>query len=317
MDESLQRYLDHLKVEKGLSKNTLAAYGTDLNGFLEFLGKRKRSSWSEVTPQDVLEHVMKLSDGVDSTGRASGGVHSTGRASGRSLKARSLARHLIAIRGLYKFLMKEGDVSKNPTVLMELPKAGRKLPNFLTLDEVDLILSAAHARAQEGPQGVRNDAMIELLYATGLRVSELVGLTVDDLHLDRGFLKTMGKGRKERIVPIGKSAIRSIQLYLATARETLRKGRSTQALFLTRLGRGMSRQMFWKLLKDLARRAGIRKDISPHVFRHSFATHLVQRGADLRSVQAMLGHSDISTTQIYTHLNLTHLKNVAAKHPRA
>ncbi len=297
METALQRYLDHLKVEKGLSKNTLEAYGTDLHAFLGFLRVRKRGSWSEVLPQDVLEHVMKLSD--------------------RSLKARSLARHLVAIRGLYKFLMKEGDVAKNPTALVELPKAGRKLPNFLTLDEVDRLLSAAHARAQEGPEGVRNDAMLELLYATGLRASELVNLTVDDLHMDRGFLKTMGKGKKERIVPMGKSAIQSLQFYLATSRETLRKGRSTQALFLTRLGKGMTRQMFWKLLKDLARRAGIRKDISPHVLRHSFATHLVQRGADLRSVQAMLGHSDISTTQIYTHLNLSHLKSVASKHPRA
>src|SRR5262249_53686927 len=149
------------------------------------------------------------------------------------------------------------------------------------------------------------------------RVSELVNLTVDDLNMDRGFLKTMGKGKKERIVPMGKSAIQVLQLYLATARETLRKGRSTQALFVTRLGASMTRQMFWKLLKDLARRAGIKKDLSPHVLRHSFATHLVQGGADLRSVQAMLGHADISTTQIYTHLNLAHLKSVAAKHPRA
>jgi integrase/recombinase XerD len=297
MEEPLQRYLDFLKVEKGLSKNTLAAYGTDLHAFHLFARNRKRASWSEVTPQDVLEHVMKLSD--------------------RSLKARSLARHLIAIRGLYKFLVKEGDVAKNPTALVDLPKGGRKLPNFLTLDEVDRLLSSSHARAQEGSEGVRNDAMLELLYATGLRVSELVNLSVDDLHLDRGFLRTIGKGSKERIVPIGKSALQAIQLYLATARETLRKGRSTQALFVTRLGKSMSRQMFWKLLKDLARRAGIRKEMSPHVLRHSFATHLVQRGADLRSVQAMLGHADISTTQIYTHLNLSHLKSVAAKHPRA
>jgi integrase/recombinase XerD len=307
METALQRYLDHLKVEKGLSKNTLAAYGTDLVAFLGFAKGRRRGSWDEITPQDVLEHIMKLSEGVDSPGRASR----------RSLKARSLARHLIAIRGFYRFLVKEGDVKKNPTALVELPKAGRKLPNFLTLDEVDRLLSVTHARAQEGPEGVRNDAMLELLYATGLRVSELVSLTVDDLHLDRGFLKTMGKGRKERIVPIGKSALQSLQSYLVSAREVLRKGRSTQTLFLTRRGRGMTRQCYWMMLKDLARRAQIKKDLSPHVLRHSFATHLVQRGADLRSVQAMLGHADISTTQIYTHLNLSHLKSVASKHPRA
>lgn len=297
METALQRYLDHLKVEKGLSKNTLAAYGTDLQGFLAFLKARKRASWAEVTAQDISEHALKLSD--------------------RSLKARSLARHLIAVRGLYKFLIKEGDVRKNPTTLVELPKAGRKLPNFLTLDEVDRLLSAAKGRAEEGPEGVRNLTMLDVLYATGLRVSELVNLTVDDLHLERGFLKTMGKGKKERIVPIGRTALQSLQYYMATARELLRKGRSTQSLFVTRLGKAMSRQMFWKLLKELSRRAQIKKDMSPHVLRHSFATHLVQRGADLRSVQAMLGHADISTTQIYTHLNLAHLKSVASKHPRA
>jgi len=297
MEELLQRYLDHLKVEKGLSKNTLAAYGTDLSAFLIFAKARKIASWGDVTPQDILEHAMKLSKGA--------------------LKARSLARHLIAIRGLYKFLLKEGEVKKNPTALVELPKAGRKLPNFLTLDEVDRLLSVAKGKAEGGPEGLRNLTMLDVLYATGLRVSELVNLTVDDLHLDRGFLRTMGKGRKERIVPLGRTALQSLQYYLATGRELLRKGRSTQALFVTRLGKSMSRQMFWKLLKELARNAQIKKDLSPHVLRHSFATHLVQRGADLRSVQAMLGHADISTTQIYTHLNLSHLKSVASKHPRA
>jgi integrase/recombinase XerD len=178
VEEPLQRYLDFLKVEKGLSKNTLAAYGTDLHAFHVFAKNRKKTSWSELTSQDVLEHVMKLSD--------------------QSLKARSLARHLIAIRGLYKFLLKEGDVKKNPTSLVELPKAGRKLPNFLSLDEVDKILSVVHGRAQEkkGPRGdaQRGDDRAPLRY--GLRVSELVNLTVDDLHMERGFLKTMGRGRR-------------------------------------------------------------------------------------------------------------------------
>ena len=234
--------------------------------------------------------------------------------SDRSLKSRSLARHLIAIRGLFRFLVKEGEISKNPAALLELPKGGRKLPNFLSLDEVERLLAAA---AGEKPDEIRNRAMLELLYATGLRVSELVTLTVDDLNLQRGFLKTMGKGSKERLVPIGKSALEAIRTYLDTARETLKKKRSTQVLFVTRRGRGMSRQMFWKLLKKLVLTAGIQKEISPHTLRHSFATHLIQRGADLRSVQAMLGHSDIATTQIYTHLNLTHLKSITAKHPRA
>jgi integrase/recombinase XerD len=158
---------------------------------------------------------------------------------------------------------------------------------------------------------------LELLYATGLRVSELVSLTVDSLNLQKGFLRAFGKGSKERIVPIGKSASTALQDYLNPVREILRKGRSSQALFLTRRGSGMSRQMFWVMLKKQALKAGISEKVSPHVFRHSFATHLIERGADLRSVQAMLGHADIATTQIYTHLNLKHLKSITARHPRA
>lgn len=292
MEQLLQRYLDHLKVEKGLSPNSLAAYGTDLSAFLEAV--RKKGAWEKVQSQDILNHIMSLSD--------------------QALKARSLARHLIAIRGFFKFLRREEKISKNPTDLIDLPKTGRKLPQFLSLEEVDRLLSAT---AGEEPDMIRNRAMLEILYATGLRVSELVNLSVDDLNLDKGFLKTMGKGRKERLVPIGRSAIEVVKNYLQHAREPLRKERSTQVLFLSRLGRGMSRQMFWKILRQLTVKAGIQKKISPHTLRHSFATHLVQRGADLRSVQTMLGHADIATTQIYTHLNLTHLKSISSKHPRA
>jgi len=296
MESLLQRYLDHLKVEKGLSKNSLSAYGTDLNAFHTALKDKKNApqSWKQVQPQHVLDHIMALSD--------------------QALKPRSLARHLITLRGFFRFLAKEHEIEKNPTNLIELPKGGRKLPQFLTLDEVDRILEASNGKRTDDS---RNRTMLELLYATGLRVSELVHLTIDDLNLQKGFLKTMGKGKKERLVPIGKSAISFLRIYLAEAREKLRKNRPCQTLFLTRLGRGMSRQMFWKILKSLAAKAGIQKNISPHTLRHSFATHLIQRGADLRSVQAMLGHSDISTTQIYTHLNLTHLKSITAKHPRA
>lgn len=296
MEILLQRYLDHLKVEKGLSRNSLSAYGTDLGAFVTSLKSKKRgpSAWDKVRPEDILDHLMALSD--------------------RALKPRSLSRHLIAIRGFFRFLLKEKEIESNPTVLIELPKGGRKLPKFLTLEEVDRLLDVSGGKK---PDALRNRTMMEVLYATGLRVSELVTLTVDDLDLQKGFLKTMGKGRKERLVPMGQSAVGWLRDYLATGREALRKGRSTQTLFLSKFGRGLSRQMTWKILKSLALKAGILKETSPHMLRHSFATHLIQRGADLRSVQAMLGHSDISTTQIYTHLNLTHLKSIASKHPRA
>ncbi len=290
----VQRYLDYLKVEKGLSRNTLAAYGADLNLFCHYLEKSKKTEFGKVEAPDLLVHLMNLSD--------------------RSLKSRSMARHLITIRGFFKFLLKEREISKNPTELLELPKGGRKLPRFLSIDEVDRILAATN---EDSPEGIRNGAMLQLLYATGLRVSELVSLKVDDLNLQKGFLRAFGKGSKERIVPIGRTASSALQDYFDRALETLRTGRATQTLFLTRRGKGMTRQMFWTLLKGLAAKANIRETVSPHVLRHSFATHLIERGADLRSVQVMLGHADISTTQIYTHLNLKHLKSITARHPRA
>lgn len=294
MDEHLQQYLDYLKVEKGLSPNTLAAYGTDLSLFYKFLSKKKIASLEKIIAAQILDYLVSLSDA--------------------SMKARSISRRLITLRGFFRFLLKEEIIKKDPTALMEIPKGGRKLPNFLTLEEVDKILNLI---AQETPEGIRNRTMLEVLYATGLRVSELVSLSVDDLNLQKGFLKTYGKGSKERIVPIGQSASKFLQDYLTSSRESLRKGRATQALFLTRRGRGMTRQMFWNIIKSSTHRAGIKKEVSPHTLRHSFATHLIQGGADLRSVQTMLGHSDISTTQIYTHLNLKHLKSIVAKHPRA
>lgn len=293
MDSLIQRYLDYLKVEKGLARNTLQAYGADLALFSSFLARKRISSAGKIDGPAILDHLMNLSD--------------------RPLKSRSLARHLITLRGFFRYLVREGEISKNPALLLELPKGGRKLPRFLSPDEVDRLLSLP---ADDSPESLRNLAMLEILYATGLRVSELVHLSVDDLNLQKGFLKTVGKGSKERIVPIGKSASRAIQDYLQNGRELFRKGRTTQALFLTRRGRGMSRQMFWKILGRMAGQAGIRQKVTPHMLRHSFATHLIERGADLRSVQAMLGHSDISTTQIYTHLNLKHLKSITARHPR-
>lgn len=294
MELWLQRYLDFLKVEKGLSPNSLSAYGTDLSLFLKDMLCRGYRQWSDIRSQDILDHLMKLSD--------------------QNIKARSISRHLIAIRGLFKFLSREKEIAKNPAASLELPKSGRKLPHFLTLTEVDRLLATL---TEVTPEGIRNKAMMELLYATGLRVSELVNLTVHDINAEKGFLRAFGKGSKERIVPLGRVALEAVKVYLETARELLRKKHETQFLFITRRGSAMTRQMFWKLLKDLAKKALIHQDISPHTLRHSFATHLIQRGADLRSVQMMLGHADIVTTQIYTHLDLKHLKSVASKHPRA
>ncbi len=294
MDAHLQCYLDTLKVEKGLSKNTLQAYGADLSLLVAFLKRRGLKNLGAVAASDLLDHLMELSD--------------------RSLKARSLSRHLIAIRGFFKFLLRIGHVPENPSALLDLPRAGRKLPRFLTLEEVDRLLQKpGGSSAQEE----RNQVMIEILYATGLRVSELTALTMDDLNLSKGFLRTMGKGSKERIVPIGKKAIQCLENYVKTGRATLLKNRISSVLFPARRGRPLSRQMFWKILKRRARQAGIRQEVSPHMLRHSFATHLIERGADLRSVQTMLGHANIVTTEIYTHLNLRHLKSIADKHPRA
>lgn len=295
MDVFLQSFLDHLKVEKGLSKNTLVSYGTDLAAFLKYLDHKKIKSPSDISGAVILEHLVSLSK--------------------NGLKARSSARHLIAIRRFFKFLNQEKILDQDPTSLIEIPKIGRKLPNFLTLEEVDRILAAS--QNTETPESQRNQTMIEVLYATGLRVSELVNLKVDDLNLQKGFIKAYGKGSKERVVPIGRSAIVALEKYLSEGRHALIKNRQSAYVFLTRRGSGMTRQMFWTIIKKISQQAGIRRAISPHVLRHSFATHLVERGADLRSVQVMLGHSNIATTEIYTHLNLKHLKGIISKHPRS
>ena len=249
-------------------------------------------------PLDVLEYLAKLTTA--------------------ELSARSQARALIAQRQMFKFLRVERVCDSNPTEEIDLPRFGRKLPVFLSLDEVDRLL-AAPGRAT--PRGLRDTAMLETLYATGLRVSELVKLHLADLNLEAGYLVAFGKGKKQRIVPLGEVAVAALRSYFETARPYfLPTGAapSQDFVFLTRLGRRMTRQGFWKIIDGHARAAGIRKHISPHKLRHSFATHLVERGADLRTVQAMLGHVDIGTTEIYTHLSRAHLRSVYDKfHPRA
>ncbi len=295
LDRAIDLFLDHTKIEKGLSPNTVQAYARDLCRFRDFCARAKADEAGVVTEQVVVDFLLELSQ--------------------RELSIRSQARNLVAVRGLFKFLRAERHVERDVTQQIELPRLPRQLPEVLTLDEVERLLAAPDLTTT---RGLRDGAMIEVLYATGLRVSELVSLQLVDVNLEAGYLSTMGKGRKQRLVPFGERARDRVQRYLAEARPKLAGGRVRPALFLTNRGEAMTRQGFWKLLKRHALTADIRKPISPHKLRHSFATHLLERGADLRAVQAMLGHADISTTQIYTHLSRIHLREIYDKHhPRA
>jgi integrase/recombinase XerD len=295
LDASVQQFLDHVKVERELAPATVAAYGGDLADFAKFVAARGITDARAVRSIDLLDYLGRLTE--------------------QKLSARSQARRLIALRQLFRFLKAERHCETNPTEEIDLPRFGRKLPDFLNVDEVDRLL-AAPDRAT--PRGVRDAAMLETLYATGLRVSELVKLRLADINFDAGYLLAFGKGRKQRLVPVGEVALAGLRTYLETTRATFVGPRASNALFLTHHGRAMTRQGFWKLLGRHAVTAGIRKRISPHKLRHSFATHMVERGADLRAVQAMLGHADIGTTEIYTHLSRRHLRAVYDKfHPRA
>ena len=295
VDVAVQQFLDHLKVERELSPATLAAYGQDLAAFLRLLAGRKVREVTAVGPREVIDHLLALTKA--------------------KLSARSQARALIALRQFFRFLKAERICALDPTEDIDLPRFGRKLPEFLSTEEVERLLAAPDRRTA---RGVRDVAMLETLYATGLRVSELVRLGIGDVNFDAGYVVAFGKGRKERLVPIGEVAIASIRTYVETSRATFIRGRATDTLFLSPRGRAMTRQGFWKLIGRYAVAAGIRKKISPHKLRHSFATHLLEHGADLRAVQAMLGHVDIGTTEIYTHLSRSHLRGVYDRtHPRA
>lgn len=290
----LDQYINYLIVEKGLSKKTIASYTLDLTRYLDFLKRMELFKLTDVDAEVILRHMVELQES--------------------GLKAKSRGRHLVAIRGFYKFLLQESLIPNDPTKLLDLPKTELKLPDTLSVEEVTLLLNAPSSTK---PVDVRNDAMIELLYAAGLRVSELVNLTAIDVNLEACFVKIFGKGSKERIVPIGLHAKKKIELYLTTARSLLLKGAASKYLFVARAGKPMTRQGFWKLLKRYAVIAGIEKNITPHSLRHSFASHLLSGGADLRAVQEMLGHVDISTTQIYTHIAKEHLQEIHEKfHPR-
>ncbi len=294
LDQLADQFINYLVVEKGLARNTIAAYSRDLILYLEFLQSNGVSDIASADTTLILKHLIELRDA--------------------GLGPRSRARHLVTLRGFYRFLVQQKTLDANPAQMVDLPKAGLKLPDVLKVDEVVQLLGTPDPSK---PLGARDAAMLELLYAAGLRVSELIRVGMTGINLEACFVRVLGKGSKERVVPIGQVAKRKVDVYLASGRPVLLKGRPSPYLFVTRLARPMTRQGFWKLLRQYALKAGVSHKITPHTLRHSFATHLLERGADLRSVQVMLGHVDISTTQIYTHVAQERLKAVHTQyHPR-
>ena len=293
-DVLIDQFINFLLVEKGLAQQTLDAYSRDLIRYRQFLANQNITAFAETDTPLILKYLIGL--------RKSG------------LVARSRARHLVAIRGFYRFLVQEKHLHTDPARLIDLPKTHLTLPDVLSRDDIERLL---HAPDTDKPLGIRDAAMLELLYAAGLRVSELVNLKLQDINLEAGFVRVFGKGAKERIVPIGMQAKTKISDYLKTVRSKRLKEKSSPYLFVARANRPMTRQGFWKLVRRYALQAGLDKKITPHSLRHSFASHLLEGGADLRSVQVMLGHVDISTTQIYTHVTRDHLKQLHRKfHPR-
>jgi integrase/recombinase XerD len=295
METQLDLYLDYLTVERGLAPNTRASYSADLQKFLSYVKDRGVSDWSLVRYSEVMGFLSQSQE--------------------QGLAPRSRARLLSALRGFFKFMVRDGHLRESPVANLASPRLRRQLPSVLSVAEVERVLARPNP---ELPLGQRDAAMLELLYGTGLRVSELVALTLGRVNLEVGFLIVLGKGSKERIVPAGETATEAVRSYLKESRPRLLKGRMTEILFVTNRGGAMTRQGFWKLLKKYGREAGLKKRLTPHILRHSFATHLLERGADLRSVQMMLGHADISTTQLYTHVARERLREVHRKyHPRA
>jgi integrase/recombinase XerD len=291
MQNILKNYTDFLKIEKRYSTNTVQAYRRDITKFLEFAGEGPLESFDSASIRSFI--LTCLEDGRNS---------------------RSTARYLSSLKSFFSFLCEEDYLKDNPADILESPKLWRKLPNVIGLEDVEALL------ASPDPQtvlGVRDKAMLEVLYATGIRVSELVSLKVSDVDLEVGYIRSMGKGSKERVVPLGAVAQDAVQDYIDLGRRVLLNGNTAHELFITRLGRKMTRQGFWKIVKACALKANIKTSVSPHTLRHAFATHLLERGADLRSVQEMLGHADISTTQIYTHILQDRMRKVHdAYHPR-
>jgi integrase/recombinase XerD len=297
LESRLQDFIHFLIVERGLAKNSIDSYQRDLKNYMKFVQNvDSAKEWDEVQRVNITGFLSHLKN--------------------EGMSAKTIARHVASIRSFHQFLLREKVTEQDPSIHIESPKMERSLPKVLSIGEVEALLEAPQ---ESTPLGIRDKAMLEVLYATGIRVSELIRLQLEDVHLKMGFVRCIGKGNKERIIPIGKTAIEVLEQYLMDGRPKLvRKKHKDDSLFLNHHGKGLSRQGFWKILKGLAAEAKISKELTPHTLRHSFATHLLENGADLRAVQEMLGHVDISTTQIYTHVTKTRMKDVYSKfHPRA
>ena len=292
MDELADQFINYLRIERGLADNTVQAYSRDLSRFFFFLEERKISPL-EISREQISEHLGILA---------------------RRRFSKSVVRNISTIKTFFRFLASEGIIKSSPARLLEAPRLSRRLPDVLSKAEVERLLSQPDPSK---PLGQRDRAMLELLYATGLRVSELVGLKTSNINLDAGYVRTLGKGSKERIVPMGEKAMEALKEHLSDGRQKMEKGATSPYLFLNLRGEPITRQGFWKIIKRHGRDALIKKKITPHSIRHSFASHLLEAGADLRSVQVMLGHADISTTQIYTHVTRERLKGLHERcHPR-
>ncbi|MFH1505257.1 MAG: site-specific tyrosine recombinase XerD [Candidatus Omnitrophota bacterium] len=294
MEVYIEAFIDYLKVEKGLAYNSIYSYNEDLKKYLGYLKNQGIEDPKKVVHKNITDFLFFLR---------------------KTISPVSISRILSTLRSFHRFLLREKIISIDPSNLIETPKVDKNIPSFLTFEEVARLLKAPNSKKI---QGIRDKAILELIYATGLRVSELAGLKSSNLNLDVGFIKCMGKGSKERIVPLGKVADHFLQRYLTQARPKLLKNKISGRLFLAQGGRPLSRQSIWKMIKAMVDKTDIKKKVSPHTLRHSFATHLLEGGADLRSVQEMLGHASITTTQIYTHVNQTRLKKIHKQfHPRA
>jgi integrase/recombinase XerD len=294
LEADVRTFLSYLRVEKGLSDNTIQSYRRDMLKFVGFLDKQNLVT-AKIQRQDVVNFLAMLYK--------------------RRLDSRSVARHLVTVRHFFRFALLEGFIKEDPAATIESPKFRQSLPYFLSVEEVERLLAQPDTNSAVG---LRDKAIIELMYSTGIRVSELAGIRVGDLQMEAGCLRCIGKGNKERLVPVGKKALAVVEAYLKKSRPELLKDNASAHLFLNQRGRAMDRITIWKMMGRYGRKAALRKPLKPHTLRHSFATHLLDRGADLRSVQMMLGHSDISTTQIYTHVVEERLKQVyKAHHPRA
>lgn len=294
IDLAIAGYLDHLIIDRGLARLTVESYASDMRGFSRFASGRKVRTVKQLGREDILVFLALLAR--------------------QGLSPRTRARKISCIKSFFHFLMERSEVRDNPSDQIDSPRFPKRIPEYLQPEEVERLLASTDPASLEGR---RDNAMLELCYATGVRVTELVGLDLYRVDLEIGCVTVMGKGSKERVVPIGIPCSRALMSYLEKVRPRLLGSRRSEALFVTRLGKPMTRQAFWKIVKKTARRAAISKEISPHTLRHSFATHLVQNSADLRSVQIMLGHADIATTEIYTHVAQHRLKKLHAScHPR-